>query len=58
MVPITSESLVYTLWENFDSTTEWNTTVLEAFILQQIDEHIDIVYSLAAPGPGGVVSSR
>ena len=57
-VPLAAEHLVHILWEDIDNTVQWNTTVLEVKTLQQIDEHIDIIYTCAAPGPGGVVASR
>ncbi|XP_072021170.1 stAR-related lipid transfer protein 3-like isoform X2 [Amphiura filiformis] len=57
-VPIAAEQLVHILWEDIDNTRQWNNTVLEVKTLQQIDDHIDIIYTQAAPGPGNVVASR
>ncbi|XP_071942953.1 stAR-related lipid transfer protein 3-like isoform X3 [Antedon mediterranea] len=46
------------LWNGIDDTVKWNTTVIECRLLHSITSSADIVYSVAAEGAGGVISSR
>ncbi|XP_071942952.1 stAR-related lipid transfer protein 3-like isoform X2 [Antedon mediterranea] len=45
------------LWNGIDDTVKWNTTVIECRLLHSITSSADIVYSVAAEGAGGVISS-
>lgn len=46
------------LYHKVEDIPNWNSALLEAQRVQIIDEQTDIIYQLAAPGAGGLVSSR
>ncbi|XP_072174013.1 stAR-related lipid transfer protein 3-like [Diadema setosum] len=58
ILPVPVETMVELLWNKVDESASWNGALLEICRLQQINEFVDIVYSLAAPGGKGVFSSR
>lgn len=41
-----------------EETPEWNSQIIECRTVQKLSSNADITYSVAAPGAGGVISSR
>lgn len=41
-----------------EETPEWNNQIIECRTIQRLSSNSDITYSVAAPGAGGVISSR
>ncbi|CAO1325303.1 unnamed protein product [Diamesa hyperborea] len=57
-VEIPAKKLMQDLYYNLEDVPKWNPTLLEAKVLNKVDIHTDVVYSVSAPGGGGFVKSR
>ncbi|XP_071789162.1 stAR-related lipid transfer protein 3-like isoform X1 [Asterias amurensis] len=52
------EQVVTILWDNIESSPSWNSSILESEVIQQIDDHTDVVYNVSTGGPGNIVAGR
>ena len=52
------EQIVTILWDNIESSPSWNSSILESEVIQQIDDHTDVVYYVSTGGPGNIVAGR
>ncbi|XP_038045626.1 stAR-related lipid transfer protein 3-like [Patiria miniata] len=57
-LPVPPEQVVVVLWDKAENTPSWNPTVLVSEVLQQIDDHTDILYNVSTGGPGNIVAGR
>ncbi|XP_022087090.1 stAR-related lipid transfer protein 3-like isoform X2 [Acanthaster planci] len=57
-LPSPPEQVVDVLWDKVENAPSWNPTVLESEVLQQIDDHTDILYNVSTGGPGNIVAGR
>ncbi|XP_783037.4 stAR-related lipid transfer protein 3 isoform X2 [Strongylocentrotus purpuratus] len=58
ILPVLPEVIVEVIWDNIDESASWNSALLEAKRVQDINPFVDILYSVSAPGGKGVFSSR
>ncbi|XP_063952312.1 stAR-related lipid transfer protein 3-like isoform X2 [Lytechinus pictus] len=58
ILPVLPDVLREVIWEKCDESASWNSALLEAERVQDINPYVDILYSVSAPGGKGVFSSR
>ncbi|KAL3288601.1 hypothetical protein HHI36_003039 [Cryptolaemus montrouzieri] len=52
------KNMLHVLYDDIEVLSKWNSALVEAHRVQEIDEDADIIYQVSASGAGGLVSSR